>query len=122
MPASIPAPSAAAVPRPTGRTRAPRGEREMAALLGGPPEILGTLSQRAPGVARALTAAFDEVLGEPGLGRSPRELATVATLTALGGSPEELRVHAAAAYRAGVDPEELASLLHHLVPYTGLPR
>jgi 3-oxoadipate enol-lactonase len=46
----------------------------------------------------------------------------VAALTALGGSPEELRVHAAAAYRAGVDGDELAALLHHLVPYTGLPR
>jgi 3-oxoadipate enol-lactonase len=94
----------------------------MAALLGGPPEILETLRERIPGVARALTAAFDEVLGEPGLGRPPRELATVAALIALGGSPEELRVHAAAAYRAGVDRDELAALLHHLVPYTGLPR
>ena len=122
MPALIPPPPTAAVPCPTGQDRGPRGQREMVALLGGPPEILGTLSERAPGVARALTAAFDEVLSEPGLGRSPRELATVATLTALGGSPEELRVHAAAAYRAGVDPDELAALLHHLVPYTGLPR
>src|SRR5689334_25086161 len=120
MPALIPPPPTAAVPCPNGQDRAPRGEREMVALLDGPPEILGTLSERAPGVARALTAAFEEVLGEPGLGRSPRELATVATLTALGGSHEELRVHAAAAYRAGVDPDELAALLHHLVPYTGL--
>jgi 3-oxoadipate enol-lactonase len=94
----------------------------MTALLGGPPEILATLQQSAPGVARALTAAFDDVLSEPGLGRRTRELATVAALTALGASPEELRVKAAAAYRVGVDPDELAALLHHLAPYTGLPR
>jgi 3-oxoadipate enol-lactonase len=94
----------------------------MTALLGGPPEILASLQQSAPGVAQALTAAFDDVLTEPGLGRRTRELTTVAALTALGASPEELRVHAAGAHRVGADPDELAALLHHLAPYTGLPR
>jgi 3-oxoadipate enol-lactonase len=122
MPASTQIPALIATDPATGTAPDRRGRREMTALLGGPPEILATLQQRAPGVARALTAAFDDVLGEPGLGRLPRELATVAVLTALGASPEELRVHTAAACRAGADPDELAALLHHLVPYTGLPR
>ncbi|MGY1605290.1 alpha/beta fold hydrolase [Geodermatophilus sp. SYSU D00815] len=122
MPASTQMPAVTATDPVTGAAPDCRGRREMTALLGGPPETLVTLQQRVPGVARALTAAFDEVLGGPGLGRLPRELATVAALTALGASPEELRVHAAAAHRVGADPDELAALLHHLVPYTGLPR
>lgn len=99
-----------------------RGQREMTALLGGPAEALDAVRDQTPGVARALETAFDEVLAEPGMERGPRELATLSALTALGGAADELRVHATAARHVGVDAEELAVLLHHLVPYVGLPR
>jgi 3-oxoadipate enol-lactonase len=96
--------------------------REMTALLGGPAPVLAQLRVRTPRLAAALETAFADVLAEPGLGRAEREIATLAALTALGGSPGELAVHADAALRVGVDRDELATLLHHLLPYVGFPR
>jgi 3-oxoadipate enol-lactonase len=122
MSSFVPRPTVGTAPCPETGFGASRGQREMTALLGGPAEALDAVRDRAPDVARALETAFDEVLSEPGLERGPRELATLSALAALGGAADELRVHVAAARRVGVDPDELAALLHHLVPYVGLPR
>src|SRR5437588_512222 len=62
-------------PAATGTAAGPavsRGQREMTGLLGGPAEALAAVRDRAPGVARALETAFDEVLAEPGMERGGR--------------------------------------------------
>jgi 3-oxoadipate enol-lactonase len=99
-----------------------RAHAEFHALVGDPAAVLAPLAVRTPQLAAALEAAFDDVLAEPGLPRQARELATLAALTALGGSASELDVHTRAALRVGVDPDELRLLLHHLLPYLGFPR
>lgn len=99
-----------------------RAEREMAAYYGGPPVALGDLAAVAPRVAEALVAGFGDVLGESGLGRAEREIATVAALVVLGDTGPQLAAHGIAARRAGVAPQELSLLLHHLLPYAGFPR
>ena len=106
------------------RTTRPRsrGDAEFHALVGDPGAVLGPLAARTPQLASALQATFDDVLAEPGLPRRAREIATLAALAALGGSPAELDVHTRAALRVDVDPDELRLLLHHLLPYVGFPR
>ncbi len=104
-------------PRP--RTR---GEAEAHALVGDPAGVLAPLSGQTPHLAAALQSIFGDVLAEPGLARQTREIATLASLAALGGSQHELDVHTRAALRVGVDAEEIRLLLHHLVAYVGFPR
>jgi 3-oxoadipate enol-lactonase len=99
-----------------------RGLAELHALIGDPSAVLTPLTRRTPQLSAALTTTFDDVLAEPGLSRHAREIATLAALAALGGSHAELDVHTRAALRVGVDPDELRLLLHHLLPYVGLPR
>lgn len=99
-----------------------RAAREMAALLGGRPEALDALERAAPRTADALAAGFADVLGESGLGRPEREIATLAALIALGDTGPQLAVHTAAARNVGIDDSELALLVHHLQAYVGLPR
>lgn len=105
----------------TLRPRA-RARTEFDALVGDPDAVLSPLVPRTPQLASALAAAFDEVLGEPGLSRQAREIATLAALVALGGSQAELDVHTRAALRVGADADEIALLLHHLLTYVGFPR
>lgn len=77
----------------------------------------------------ALTAAFQDLLtryawGEvwdrPVLSRRERSIATVASLVT-GGHVEELRMHARAAVRNGLRPEEVAEVVLHTALYAGLP-
>jgi 3-oxoadipate enol-lactonase len=109
--------SGATMPRPRRRTHA-----EFNALVGDARAVLTPLVARTPQLASALEVAFEDVLGEPGLSRQAREVATLAALAALGGSESELDVHTRAALRVGVDPDEIRLLLHHMLAYVGFPR
>jgi 4-carboxymuconolactone decarboxylase len=68
----------------------------------------------------AISFAYGEVYGRPGLSLRDRELAAVAMLAALG-REAQLRAHLAAALRAGISPEELEELVIHTVPFAGFP-
>jgi 4-carboxymuconolactone decarboxylase len=64
--------------------------------------------------------AWGEIWTRPGLPRPTRSLVTLAMLIALR-QHDELRLHARAALRNGVTPEELNELLLHAVIYCGAP-
>lgn len=51
-----------------------------------------------------------------------RQLATVASLIAMGGCESQLDVHFSAALKMGVSPQELTEILHHLTAFCGFPR
>lgn len=68
----------------------------------------------------AISFAYGEVYGRPGLSLRDRELAAVAVLTVLG-RDTQLRVHLAAALRAGLTPEEVEEVIIHTVPFGGFP-
>jgi 4-carboxymuconolactone decarboxylase len=64
--------------------------------------------------------AWGTLWARPDLDRRTRSLVTIAILAALG--REELIVHLRAAIcNIGVDPHEIAEVLHHVAVYAGVP-
>ena len=101
-----------------------RGEREYEALMGAPAaEALAEVRLRSPDLYESVVAgAFGGPLARAALGRSERELATVAILAAAGGAERQLARHAAAALRQGFAASELVALCEHVAVYAGFPR
>jgi 4-carboxymuconolactone decarboxylase len=64
--------------------------------------------------------AWGEVWSRPGLSRSERSMITLAVLVALRQS-EELAMHARAAVRNGLTPEQIGEVLLHVAVYAGVP-
>jgi 3-oxoadipate enol-lactonase len=99
------------------------GDREFEALIGRPANgALDLIQQQSPQMYRwLLEGAFAGPLSDPRLSRRDRQVATVATLTALG-TEQQLRVHLQAALNQGVTAEELRALCEHASVYAGFPR
>lgn len=66
--------------------------------------------------------AMGEIWARPQLSRRDRSMVVLAALTALGGQPMEVRVHARGALNHGMKREEVEEVLVHLSVYTGFPR
>ena len=100
------------------------GVAEYEALMGGrPAERLAGLRHSSPQLYDTLLdSGFAGPLRRPELTRAQRELATVAILAAMGGAEQQLRVHAQAALRQGLEPSELLALCEHVALYAGFPR
>jgi 4-carboxymuconolactone decarboxylase len=64
--------------------------------------------------------AYGDVYSREELNLRDRQMITVAILTVLGREPQ-LKVHLAAAIRAGISVEELREIIIHTVPYAGFP-
>jgi 3-oxoadipate enol-lactonase len=101
-----------------------RGTREYEALMGSAPaETLAPLRERAPQIYDTLIESmFAGPLSHAELGRTQRELATVAVLAALGGAERQLATHTKAALQLGLRPSELLALCEHVAAYAGFPR
>ncbi len=65
--------------------------------------------------------AFGDIYSRPGMSLREREIATVATLTALGGREPQLRVHMEAALHVGITLQEIEEVVLQTVPYAGFP-
>ncbi|WP_433473421.1 alpha/beta fold hydrolase [Spirillospora sp. CA-142024] len=104
--------------------RGERGRREYEGLMGRKPEeALPEVLRTSPQMFEAVVeGAFGGALARPELGRSTRELATVAVIAALGGAEGRLAGHVRGALRQGVEPSELLALCEHLSVYAGFPR
>lgn len=70
---------------------------------------------------RLLVNLYGTVWARPGLSLRTRSLITVAALVALH-TPDELRLHAAAALRNGLSRAELAEVVMHTAGYAGFPK
>ncbi|GAA4607296.1 hypothetical protein GCM10023195_27560 [Actinoallomurus liliacearum] len=101
-----------------------RGPLEYTALMGSDPEeTLAEVRRRSPQLYETMIeGAFGGPLARSDLARRDRELATVATLAALGGAEPQLARHARAALRNGVSAAELRALAEHVSVYAGFPR
>jgi 3-oxoadipate enol-lactonase len=99
------------------------GSREFEALIGHPADhTLERVRRQSPQMHRwLLDGAFAGPLSDPRLSRRDREIATIATLAALG-TEAQLRVHLQAALHQGVTADELRALCEHASVYVGFPR
>lgn len=85
--------------------------------------VIESLKDIAPDLGRFVVEfAYGDIFTRKGLDLRERELATVAALTALGGSAPQLNFHIDAALHVGVRPTEIIEALIHIVPFMGFPR
>jgi 4-carboxymuconolactone decarboxylase len=81
------------------------------------------LADVAPDLARFIAEwAFGDIYSREGLDLKRRELLTLACLTTLGGSEEEIRIHTSGALSNGLAPNEITEAVLHCLPYVGFPR
>ncbi|MGW3633021.1 carboxymuconolactone decarboxylase family protein [Streptomyces sp. NPDC005122] len=84
---------------------------------------LARLNQLSPPLADALLAnVYGDLHPRPGLSPRDRELLILATLIALGGCEDLLRLHVRLAINSGVEPNEILEMLLQATAYTGFPR
>ena len=85
-------------------------------------KVVDGLSAISPDFARLLIEfPFGDVLSRPGLDLKTRELATVATLAALGNAPLGLKVHIHGALNVGCTRQEIVELMMQMAVYAGFP-
>lgn len=84
--------------------------------------VIQSLEDIAPDFARYLIEfPFGDIYTRPGLEIGKREIATVAALTALGNAQPQLKIHIAAALRAGCTRTELVETIMQMAVYAGFP-
>jgi 4-carboxymuconolactone decarboxylase len=100
-----------------------RGQKLIERLYGeAGARTMRSLEQTAPDLARFIAEfAFGDVFSRPGLDLKTRELATVATLAAMGNAPAQLRAHILGALNAGCTQSEVIEVLLQMVLYAGFP-
>ena len=86
-------------------------------------EVVAKLAEFSPDFARLLVEfPFGDVYDREGLDLKSREIATVATLAALGGCEKQLAVHLRAALNVGLTESEVLEVLIQSSVYAGFPR
>lgn len=84
--------------------------------------VIGSLRDIAPDFARYLIEfPFGDIYSRPGLDLRSREIAVVASLTALGNAAPQLKVHIQAALNVGVTKDEIVEVIMQMAVYAGFP-
>ncbi|MBB6675924.1 carboxymuconolactone decarboxylase family protein [Cohnella lubricantis] len=101
-----------------------RGWEQLLRIDGeGGKRVIESLRDIAPDLGRYVVEfAFGDIYARPGLDARQRQLATIASLTTLGGCESQLNVHINAALNVGLTASEVVETLMHCAPYTGFPR
>ncbi len=84
-------------------------------------KVVARLQNIAPDFARYSTEFFGDIYSRPVLALKKRELAVVASLTALGTAPPQLKVHTAAALNVGCTREEIVETIMTMSTFAGFP-
>jgi len=85
--------------------------------------VIDSLQDIAPDLGRyVIEFTFGDIYARPGLDAKQRQLATIASLTTLGGCEAQLNVHINAGLNVGLTPSEVVEAMMHCAPYTGFPR
>ncbi len=104
-------------------TRHEQGLAKMRAIFG--PSVdaaLKDLAKASPDLARYLVEfPFGDIYTRAGLDPKTREMITVAALTVLGYSQDELRHHIKGALNVGCTREELLEIIIQMAVYAGFP-
>jgi 4-carboxymuconolactone decarboxylase len=84
--------------------------------------VIDNLKDIAPDFARYLIEfPYGDIYSRPGLDLKSREIAVVATLTALGNATPQLRVHIHGALNVGCSREEVVEVIMQTAIYAGFP-
>ncbi len=84
--------------------------------------VIESLHDIAPDFARYLIEfPFGDIYARPGLDLRSREIAVVASLTALGNAAPQLKVHIQAALNVGVTKDEVVEVIMQMAVYAGFP-
>jgi 4-carboxymuconolactone decarboxylase len=105
--------------------RLERGRRKFEELYGdgASDRLISSQSGLGQDLARyGIEFNFGDLYSRPGLTLAQREMATIATLVALGGLDPQLRGHTRGAIRAGLSATEVIETVIHTVQYVGFPR
>jgi 4-carboxymuconolactone decarboxylase len=85
--------------------------------------VIESLADVAPDVGRYVVEfGFGDIYQRPTLDLRQRQIATIAALTALGGTEPQLEVHLNASLNVGLTPQEIVEVLTHCIPYAGFRR
>ena len=84
--------------------------------------VIESLRDIAPDFARYLIEfPFGDIYSRPGLDLRSREIAVIASLTALGNATPQLKVHIQAALNVGVTKDEIVEVMMQMAVYAGFP-
>ena len=85
-------------------------------------DLIENMKAVAPDMAHWLIQfAYGEVLSRPALDLRTRQLATVATLTAMGTASTQLKLHIQGALNVGCTPGEIIEIILQMALYAGFP-
>jgi 4-carboxymuconolactone decarboxylase len=85
-------------------------------------KVIDSLASISPDLAKyTIEFPFGDIYQRPGLDLKSRELATVASLTALGNCLPQLNVHIHGALNVGCKPEEIVEVIIQMAVYAGFP-
>jgi 4-carboxymuconolactone decarboxylase len=106
-----------------GESRLERGKRALAAIDGeAGHNVILALADIAPDFATYLFEfPFGDIYSRPGLGLREREIATIASLAAMGNAAPQLKVHIEAGLNVGLSREEIVEILMQIAVYAGFP-
>jgi 4-carboxymuconolactone decarboxylase len=84
--------------------------------------VIESLQDICPDLAKyTIEYPFGDIYARKGLDLKPREIATVAALTALGHCAPQLKVHLNAALNVGCSEEEIKEVILQMSVYAGFP-
>jgi len=84
--------------------------------------VIESLKNIAPDLGRyTIEFPFGDVYRRPGLDLKSREIATVASLTALGNAIPQLKVHIHGALNVGCSRQEIVEVIIQMAVYAGFP-
>lgn len=107
-----------------GDDRYERGWERLRELAGDQGErVIDGLKEVAPDLARYVVEfGYGDVYSRPGLDDRQRQLAAIATLTALGGAEAQLEYHIGIALNVGVEPPQIVETIIFCAPFVGFAR
>ena len=100
-----------------------RGLRALGEIDGhGGQKVVDALADIAPDFGRYLIEfPFGDIYARPGLDLRSREIATIASLTALGNAAPQLKVHIQAGLNVGLSRDEIVETIMQMAVYAGFP-
>jgi 4-carboxymuconolactone decarboxylase len=85
--------------------------------------VINSLKDIAPEFADLLIEfPFGDIYTRKNLDLKSREIATIASLTAIGGVENQLKVHIHAGLNVGLSKEEIVEIIMQMAVYNGFPR
>lgn len=109
--------------QPLPDDRFARGLRALGEIDGhGGQKVIDALADIAPDFGRYLIEfPFGDIYARPGLDLRSREIATIASLTALGNAAPQLKVHIQAGLNVGLSRDEIVETIMQMAVYAGFP-